>query len=95
MDNIKDIIKDVIGQIAEKNVSQLTEVSDCWMRTVSPKEAKHCCVSGLKDGTLYVTVDSSMWLFQIKRQQKKLLQKMKHKFEEIEKIYFKIGKLNA
>ena len=95
MDNIKDIVKDVIGNIADNNPDKMKEVTRFFHTIVQKNEIDHCCVYGIKDATIYIVVDSSIWLYQIKMRRKILLKKITEKFSDIKNISFKIGKINA
>lgn len=93
MDDIKDVIKDVIGKIANKEPQSTNNLIKIFEEALNEKERKHCCVSGYKDGILMVNVESSMWLYQIKTQYMKILKKIKEKIPDIKSIKFRIGKI--
>jgi len=95
MDSIKDVIKSVIGNIAQKNSIFTNNIEEIFKGILKANEARHCCVSGFKDGNLMVIVDSSTWLYEIKKQQYIILKKLKEKLPDIKSIKFKIGSING
>ena len=54
-------------------------------------EAKHIQLKGLKDGQLYVNVDSSVWLYALRVRTGYFLKEIQKDFPDIKKVYFKIG----
>ncbi len=93
MDQIKDIIQNVIGKISSEGFKDQTKIYEIWQKIVGEAGIKHTCISGLKDKTLLVLVDSSAWLFQMSLQRKKILEQIQKEKLEIQKIVFKIGKV--
>lgn len=95
MDSIKDVIKNVIGNIAQKNSVFANNIEEAFKSILKKNEAEHCCVSGFKDGDLVIIIDSSTWLYEIKKQQYIILKKLKEKIPSIKSIKFKIGSING
>ena len=93
MDDIKDIVKQVIGSIATQQPSEQKKLQDCWEKILSQSEQKHARISGFKDGALSVYVDTPAWLYQFNLKKQKILNEIQKEFSEIQKIYFKIGKV--
>ena len=93
MDPIKNIVSDVIGKMSSKGFNEQTRILEVWQKIVGEKGTKHARVSGLKDGTLMVLVDSSAWLFQLNLKRKNILEQLQKEKLEIQKIIFKIGKV--
>lgn len=94
MDNIKDIITKVIGNMAEHKGDEASEIIRLWPTLVNEKAAKHSKIVGMKNGTLLVNVDSSAWLYQININRTTILKKIKEKFAGVQNIRFKIGKVS-
>jgi len=91
MDSIKDVIKDVIGKISQKNSNFTNNIEEIFKGTIKENEGKHCSVSGYKDGILIIVVESTTWLYEIKKKQHTILKKLKEKIPDIESIKFRIG----
>jgi predicted nucleic acid-binding Zn ribbon protein len=92
MDNIKDIVKTVIGQIAEQSPDTYSKTERIWENLVGKKERKHTKVAGIKEDVLWVYVDSPAWMYHLRIQQNSILQKLKEEIPGIKQIRFKMGK---
>jgi predicted nucleic acid-binding Zn ribbon protein len=65
-----------------------------WNNLIDPTIAAHAQPTGLNKGTLFVTVDSSVWLDEIVRyRRKEILSRLQHSFghELIARISFRVG----
>jgi len=70
------------------------EVVKVWNNLIDPNIAAHAQPTGLRKGTLFVTVDSSVWLSEIVRyRRKEILDRLQHSFgrDFIAKISFRLG----
>jgi predicted nucleic acid-binding Zn ribbon protein len=70
------------------------EIVKVWNGLLDPAIVAHAQPTGLRKGTLFVSVDSSVWLSEIVRyRQKDILDRLHHSFgrELIKKISFRIG----
>jgi hypothetical protein len=70
------------------------EIVKVWNSLVDPNIAAHAQPVGLRNGTLFVNVDSSVWLSEIVRyRRKEILERLQHSFgaEVIKKISFRVG----
>jgi predicted nucleic acid-binding Zn ribbon protein len=70
------------------------EVVKVWNNLIDPAIVAHAQPTGLNKGTLFVTVDSSVWLSEIVRyRRKEILNRLQHGFgtELIAKISFRVG----
>jgi predicted nucleic acid-binding Zn ribbon protein len=70
------------------------EVVKVWNNLLDPNIVAHAQPTGLNKGTLFVTVDSSVWLSEIVRyRRKEILNRLHHSFgrELIKKISFRVG----
>jgi predicted nucleic acid-binding Zn ribbon protein len=71
-----------------------TEILKVWNHLIDPNIVAHAQPSGIRNGTLFVTVDSSVWLNEIVRyRRRELLQRLQHSFgtELIARISFRVG----
>lgn len=59
----------------------------------SEQERKHLKLSGRKEQTLFFCVDSPAWLFQLNLKRAKILKDVQKSIPDIQKVYFKIGKV--
>ena len=70
------------------------EVVKVWNNLIDPQIVAHAQPTGLNKGTLFVTVDSSVWLSEIVRyRRKEILNRLHHSFgrDFITKISFRVG----
>jgi hypothetical protein len=70
------------------------EVLKVWNQLIDPLIVAHAQPTGLHKGTLFVTVDSSVWLSEIVRyRRKEILDRLQHSFgrDLIAKISFRVG----
>jgi hypothetical protein len=70
------------------------EVLKVWNHLLDPGIVAHAQPTGLRNGTLFVAVDSSVWLSEIVRyRRKEILTRLQHSFSRdfIAKISFRVG----
>ena len=70
------------------------EVVKVWNTLIDPNIVAHAQPTGLNKGTLFVAVDSSVWLSEIVRyRRKEILDRLQHSFgrEVIARISFRVG----
>jgi predicted nucleic acid-binding Zn ribbon protein len=70
------------------------EVVKVWNNLIDPSIVAHAQPTGIRKGTLFVTVDSSVWLSEIVRyRRKEILDRLQHSFgrDLIAKISFRVG----
>jgi len=95
MDNVKDIVQKVIGEISSQRDRQADDIIRAWTTCVGETAACHTHVVGIKEDTLLVYVDSSAWLYQMNLHKEKILKHLQQMFPQIKKIYLKIGKVQG
>jgi len=70
------------------------EVVKVWNQLLDPNIVAHAQPTGLRNGTLFVSVDSSVWLSEIVRyRRREILDRLRHSFgrDLIRKISFRLG----
>lgn len=70
------------------------EVLQVWTKLIDPNIVAHARPTGLHKGTLFVSVDTSVWLSEIVRyHRKEILERLQHSFGKgmITRISFRIG----
>ncbi len=70
------------------------EVARVWNHLIDPTLTAHAQPTGLHRGTLFVTVDSSVWLDEIVRyRRREILERLQHSFgkELVVRISFRVG----
>ena len=88
------ILPKVLGSLRMDSRRAEAEVIKVWNGLLDPNIAAHAQPTGLRKGTLFVTVDSSVWLSEIVRyRRQEILDRLQHSFgrELIAKISFRVG----
>jgi predicted nucleic acid-binding Zn ribbon protein len=70
------------------------EIVRVWNNLLDPTITAHAQPTGIHKGTLFVTVDSNVWLDEIVRyRRREILDRLQHSFgrELIKKISFRVG----
>jgi predicted nucleic acid-binding Zn ribbon protein len=70
------------------------EIVKVWNNLIDPTITAHAQPTGLRNGTLFVTVDSNTWLSEIVRyRRKEILNRLQHSFghDLVTKISFRVG----
>lgn len=91
MEDIKNIIHNIISHLSGHAPHEDQELFRFWETLLDEQEKKHVRLSGLKSGVLYVNVDSSVWLYQMKLKKFQILSRIREFFPDIQNIYIKIG----
>lgn len=91
MDNIKSVVQKVIGDLSSHRQSREEDVFLVWQGLFSKKALQHQKLIGIKENNLFVHVDSSVWLYEMKLRQNEYLKAIQKKVPDIQKIIFKIG----
>ena len=91
-------IGDVLPQVAKDlHLDQRraeAEIAKVWNSLIDPNIVAHAQPAGIRKGTLFVNVDSSVWLSEIVRyRRKEILDRLQNSFGRnlIQRISFRIG----
>jgi len=91
---VKALMPKVLGQLGLERRCAETEIVKVWNHLIDPNIVAHAQPTGLRKGTLFVTVDSSAWLNEIVRyRRREVLERLQHSFgaELITRISFRAG----
>ncbi len=92
--SIQNVIPGVLKELGlEKRQTDL-EILKVWNHLIDPNIVAHARPTNLHKGTLFVTVDSSVWLDEIVRyRRKEILARLQHSFgrDLVVKISFRVG----
>src|SRR5689334_14969737 len=89
-----DLMPKVLKDLRIDRRRSEAEVLKVWNNLIDPTLVAHAQPTGLHKGTLFVTVDSSVWLNEIVRyRRKEILDRLQHSFgrEVVARISFRIG----
>ena len=89
-----DVMPKVMTDLKMDTRRAEAEVVKVWNSLIDPTIVAHAQPAGVRKGTLFVTVDSSVWLSEIVRyRRKEILDRLQHSFgrELIQRISFRVG----
>jgi predicted nucleic acid-binding Zn ribbon protein len=88
------VISRVLKDLRIDNRRAEAEIVKVWNHLIDPNIVAHAQPAGIHKGTLFVTVDSSVWLAEIVRyRRKEILDRLQHSFGKdlIARISFRVG----
>ena len=91
---IGDVVPGVLKGLRLDRKQAELEIVKVWNNSMDPLVVAHAKPVGLANGTLFVDVDSSVWLNEIVRYRRgEILQRLRHSFgpEKIKRISFRAG----
>jgi predicted nucleic acid-binding Zn ribbon protein len=89
-----EVMPKVMADLRMERRHAEVEVVKVWNSLLDPNIVAHAQPVGLRNGTLFVNVDSSVWLAEIVRyRRKEILDRLQHGFGStlIQRISFRIG----
>jgi hypothetical protein len=89
-----DVLPRVMSDLRMDDRRAEAEIVKVWNSLIDPNIVAHAQPVGLRKGTLFVNVDSSVWLSEIVRyRRKEILDRLRHSFGRnlIQRISFRIG----
>jgi len=91
---VADVMPRVLTNLGLDRRRAEAEIVRVWNNLIDPNLTAHAQPTGLHKGTLFVTVDSSVWLSEIVRyRRKEILDRLQHSFgrDLIARISFRVG----
>jgi len=92
--NVSDLLPSVMKDLRMDARQGDAEIVKVWNSLMDPNITAHAQPANLNKGTLFVNVDSSVWLSEIVRyRRKEILDRLQNSFGKnlIQKISFRIG----
>lgn len=92
--SINNVLSSVLKNLKLDRRRSEAEIQKAWNHLVDPNVAAHAHPVGYAKGTVFVSVDSSVWLSEIVRyRRQEILQRLQHTFgaDFISKISFRVG----
>lgn len=89
-----DVLPRVLADVRMDSRRAEAEVVKVWNSLIDPNIVAHAQPVGVRKGTLFVIVDSSVWLSEIVRyRRKEILERLQHSFGRnlIQKISYRVG----
>ncbi len=91
---VNDVLPKILTELRIDRRQSETEVLKVWNNLIDPNIVAHAKPTGLNKGTLFVTVDSSVWLDEIVRyRRREILERLQHSFGKdlITRISYRVG----
>lgn len=88
------VVSRVLGDLKMDSRRAEIEIVKVWNSLIDPNIVAHAQPANLRNGTLFVNVDSSAWLSEIVRyRRKEILDRLQHSFgpNYIKKISYRVG----
>ena len=88
------VMPQILSKLRMEKRQGEAEILRVWRHLIDPSITAHAQPTGINKGTLFVTVDSSVWLDEIVRyRRKEILDRLQHSFgrELIQRISFRVG----
>jgi len=88
------VMPKVLGKLRIEQRQAEAEIVRVWNNLIDPTITAHAKPASIAKGTLFVTVDSSVWLDEIVRyRRKEILKRLQHSFgrDLIQRISFRVG----
>ena len=95
MDNIGDIVKGVMGKMSSRRMEEDQKLERIWENLLTPQELEHTQIIGFKDNIISIRVDTPTWMYHMKTKQSSLLKRLNQELEDIKRIRFELGKIDA
>ena len=91
---VGDVLPRLLSDLHLDDRRAEAEIVKVWNSLIDPNIVAHAQPAGLRKGTLFVNVDSSVWLSEIVRyRRREILDRLQHSFGRnvIQKISFRVG----
>src|SRR5438093_8547674 len=91
---VAEVMPRVLANLGLDRRRAEAEIARVWNNLIDPNLTAHAQPTGLNKGTLFVTVDSNVWLDEIVRyRRKEILDRLQHSFgrDLIARISFRVG----
>ncbi len=88
------LVSQVMGSLGLDRRRAEAEIGKVWNHLIDPQITAHAQPTGLNKGTLFVSVDNSVWLDEIVRyRRKEILDRLQNSFgkETVVRISFRVG----
>jgi predicted nucleic acid-binding Zn ribbon protein len=89
-----DVMPEIFKELRMDTRQSEAEVVKVWNKLLDPTLTAHAQPTGVRKGTLFVTVDSNVWLSEIVRyRRKEILDRLQHCFGKdfVARISFRVG----
>lgn len=92
--SVGEILPRVLGGMRMDRRRSEAEILKVWNTAMDPHLTAHAQPTGIRNGTVFVTVDSNVWLSEILRyRRKEILDRLQHSFgpQMVKRISYRVG----
>jgi hypothetical protein len=92
--SLKAVMPSVLSELRIDRRQAEAEVVKVWQSLLDPNITAHAQPTGLRKGTLFISVDSNVWLSELVRyRRKEILDRLQHSFgrDYIVRLSFRVG----
>jgi len=95
MEKIGAIVKQLINDLESKKsaLKKYEVIEELLNKFLTKQEFKHIRINTFKKGVLYITIDSSSWMYSINLKKGQLLDEIKKCLSDIKDVRFSLGEL--
>lgn len=89
-----EVLPRVLAELRIDRRRAEAEIVKVWTDLLDPNIVAHAQPTGLRNGTLFVTVDSSVWLSEIVRYRRvEILERLQHAFgrDLVQRVSYRVG----
>jgi len=96
MEPIKNSVLSLLSELKAKKKDPFFADPEVLLKDAfAKKELGHIKFGSVKNGVLYITVDSSVWIYYLNMQKKRILTRLASRASGIKDIRFKIGEVGG
>ena len=91
---IADVLPNVLQGLRLEKKQAESQILTLWSQAMDPVVTAHAQPTGLHKGTLFISVDSNVWLDELNRyRRREILERMQHLLGRtmVQKISFRLG----
>lgn len=92
--SLQGLVPHVLQGLGLERKQSETELLRAWVSLMDPAVTAHARPAGLRNGTLFVNVDSHVWLEEIVRyRRREILERLQHSFgrQLVARVSFRVG----
>jgi len=94
VEQIKDTLKIILGQLESKSQAIPKNSIEGWLKNaLTKKELRHIRIKYFKNGVLGLSVDSSSWLYALSLKKEEILMKLQKESGLVKNIALRIGEI--
>ena len=96
LQDLKSLLHSIVSGMEGVPLQEQLRIQDMWEAVVGPHIAKKASPEGVKNGILFVSVESSVWMQELTFMKQQILERLTQSCESsgVKDIRFKLGKIS-